>query len=182
MYSLRHRRARAGTVRCVIARSRDGDDRGQPPRPEILACDHEHDAVGEAGDWHLAHPEVRGHAGEPTFQCPARPRGGRCSGLQPRGTPTPDRSLVPQALLLRARGVLPARRRPADSPVRQLAANTVTEVGPSLAVRLARQDPSCTPFELVRPRLLSCSIITLRRSLEADQEFGDQVGTLLSGQ
>lgn len=72
-----------------------------------------------------------------------------------------------------------ARRGLGGSPVRQGPADTVTELAPLLTMRFARQNPALSSFELVSPRLLDGCSAVHGRALEAGQELGDQVGTLL---
>ena len=73
-----------------------------------------------------------------------------------------------------------ARREPCDSPVSQRLADPCTDLVPVLAQALTGQHATCADFELFRPRPLDCCYIVHDRTLKADQQLDDQIGTLLA--
>jgi hypothetical protein len=149
--------------------------------PQLPGGDQVGDAVGEADYWHLAHLECAWHTGNQRSS--VRP-GGRRSGRQPRGTPNPRperrASYHPAAASSScdASGSKATGRltRPSASGGHGHARRSTTRPAtrpPRPFVRAVRVPP---------PTPAHCSVVTLGRSLEADQELSNQVGPLRLGQ
>ncbi len=176
--------APAVTAWCAASSSQVVGDRAQPPR--LVWCPLRPRTPGSRGSGtrSACAPREAQRCREPPFQFPAKLRGVRRSDRQRRGMPTPGQvaELPTRGRPLGTRPMPPARRRPGGSPVRQRPADTVTDLAPLLTMCFAGESVARSSLELFGPRLLNGRRVLQARSLKADQELGDQVGTLLLGE